>query len=661
MAAVIPWLWVLGCSGSPAPDTGAPNGLAGAAVAPEDRVVVVGDVVELDASDSVGTELLWDFDDGTQASGAVVTHTWTAPGRYHVQLTAEGAPPDADSLTITAVNPPLSPPPVASGKLVSDGHRLFAALTDFDQVAVVDNGDVTWLDVCDAPTALSWGDDQLAVACRDGFQHYDASLKRIEDSPIPAAAVLLHDGLWVLGTDGSLYDPDGQVIQALRGRTLVGWAQHIATAAFLSPQTEATWWNDGETLGIARDPGPDSDTNARGVPNLLGSGAVRPDGDVVVWGGLKSNTERGVFLEGTEFSHDNTVRSSLEVLDVQSGLEREGPLFDNRDRIGAVAWTPMGDRLLVAHHGAAIVDLLDGETFQRVGGWQNVGQGLDGLWTDGTTAWVLASLDRELVAFDLTAGNAQVELARISIIEQEILDADVLWGAQLFHSASNPQMSTDAYISCGSCHPDGGHDGQTWDFTGRGEGLRNTQSLWSMPADGPFHWSANFDELQDFENDIRLHQNGTGFLSDEDWKAESDPLGAPRTGWSEELDALAAYMRHLAEQAAPLPPAPDADDTAFWTAGCGDCHSGTDGTDAGWDGDQPIVHDVGTLTAASGQRRWETLTGLRTPGLRGVAWTGPWLHDGSASSLEAAIVAHSMYAELSADELAAIVDALNSL
>ncbi len=33
------------------------------------------------------------------------------------------------------------------------------------------------------------------------------------------------------------------------------------------------------------------------------------------------------------------------------------------------------------------------------------------------------------------------------------------------------------YMSCASCHNDGGHDGRVWDLTGMGEGLRNTISL----------------------------------------------------------------------------------------------------------------------------------------------------------------------------------------
>ena len=75
-------------------------------------------------------------------------------------------------------------------------------------------------------------------------------------------------------------------------------------------------------------------------------------------------------------------------------------------------------------------------------------------------------------------------------------------------------MSADSYISCASCHVDGGHDGRVWDFTGRGEGLRRTTDLRgrSGVGHGNVHWSGNFDEIQDFEHDIRGPFGGIGFL-----------------------------------------------------------------------------------------------------------------------------------------------------
>src|SRR5690606_12956781 len=103
--------------------------------------------------------------------------------------------------------------------------------------------------------------------------------------------------------------------------------------------------------------------------------------------------------------------------------------------------------------------------------------------------------------------------------------------------------------SCAACHLDGFEDGQVWDFTDRGEGLRNTTSLLGKRGigQGRLHWSANFDEVQDFEHDIRGPFGGTGFLPENVWTAgtHNQTLGDPKSGQSEELDALSAYVTSL--------------------------------------------------------------------------------------------------------------------
>ena len=52
------------------------------------------------------------------------------------------------------------------------------------------------------------------------------------------------------------------------------------------------------------------------------------------------------------------------------------------------------------------------------------------------------------------------------------------------------------------------------------------------------------------------------------------------------------------------------------------------------------LHDIGTLKASSGKRLGAPLTGIDTPTLRGVWATAPYLHDGSAATLAAAVAAH---------------------
>src|SRR5439155_24751590 len=106
--------------------------------------------------------------------------------------------------------------------------------------------------------------------------------------------------------------------------------------------------------------------------------------------------------------------------------------------------------------------------------------------------------------------NVFPQVARIPAVQTELLSPQVLLGKQIFYNAADARMSRDKYLSCAACHIDGDSDGRVWDFTDRGEGLRNTIALTGHPGirQGPVHWSANFDEIQDFEGDIRYAFEG---------------------------------------------------------------------------------------------------------------------------------------------------------
>ena len=110
----------------------------------------------------------------------------------------------------------------------------------------------------------------------------------------------------------------------------------------------------------------------------------------------------------------------------------------------------------------------------------------------------------------------------------------MLAGKQIFYNAQDPRMNRDGYLSCASGHLEGGEDGRVWDFTDRGEGLRNTSSLlgrWGT-GQGRLHWTANFDEVHDFEQDVRSNFSGTGFMCDLDFHSgtRSQPLGDAKAG-----------------------------------------------------------------------------------------------------------------------------------
>ena len=272
---------------------------------------------------------------------------------------------------------------------------------------------------------------------------------------------------------------------------------------------------------------------------------------------------------------------------------------------------------------------------------------------DGNTAWVHNFMDRSLSVHDVSGIVHRGELAAslvqtLATVSGERLAPEVLLGKQLFYDAADPRLSLQAYMSCAGCHNDGGHDGRTWDLSGMGEGLRNTINLRGRAGmgHGPLHWSANFDEVQDFENQIRALAVGHGLMADADFDAgtRSEPLGDPKTGLSADLDALAAYVASLGQvdpsphrdPGGTLSAAAAAGEVLFESAGCATCHAGDAMTDSG-----SALHDVGTITAASGNRLGGALTGIDTPTLRDVWSTAPYLHDGSAATLRDAILAHT--------------------
>jgi hypothetical protein len=305
--------------------------------------------------------------------------------------------------------------------------------------------------------------------------------------------------------------------------------------------------------------------------------------------------------------------------------------------------------------------VFDAFTGEVAGSLLDVGRGLDGLAisADGRTLYVNAALDREIRAYDVSDLSMLPPMIwSFPTVDDEPLDPVVLAGKRLFHESRDPRIAKDGYIACAHCHPDGDHDGQTWDFTDRGEGLRNTVSLLGRAGIGmgPVHWTGNFDEIQDFEHDLRGPFRGEGLMDDADFALADTPLGAPKAGYSADLDALAAYVASLDRTPTSPFPAPVGGAELFASAGCDVCHVPPLFTDSAVD----VRHDVGTLTAASGQRLGAVLDGLDTPTLLGTWDTGPWLHDGSAPTLRDAIQAHTD-APVDPAELDQLADYVRSL
>lgn len=190
---------------------------------------------------------------------------------------------------------------------------------------------------------------------------------------------------------------------------------------------------------------------------------------------------------------------------------------------------------------------------------------------------------------------------------------------------------------------------------------------------GRVHWTGNFDEIHDFEGQIRLLGKGTGLMSEASFNAgtRSEALGDPKGGVSADLDALAAYLESLDS----FPPSPHrssngqltteavAGKAHFQSLNCASCHGGDQFTDSSFGS----LHNVGTLTSDSGKRMGETLTGLDTPTLRGLWSTAPYLHDGSAPTLRDVLTtknttdAHGAVSTLSEGEIDELVAYLKQI
>jgi len=411
------------------------------------------------------------------------------------------------------------------------------------------------------------------------------------------------------------------------------------------------------TIELQASSKPDFENQGSGFPNYLGAAVVSPDGTAAWVPSKQDNIGRGMLRNGQPLNFQSTVRAISSRIDLATGAEDYAARVDHdNSSVGSAAtFDKYGVYLFVALETSREVAVIDAHGKFQVFRL-DVGRAPQGLVVspDGSKLYVNNFMDRSVSVFDLTnlVNNGQWNaplLATLSAVATEKLTAPVLKGKQFFYDARDLRLARDRYVSCASCHNDGGHDGRVWDLTGFGEGLRNTINLRGRSAmsQGFLHWSANFDEVQDFEGQIRSLAGGTGLMADTDFNAgtRSQPLGDPKTGISTDLDALAAYVASLNSFA--NSPLRNADGTltteavagkaVFQSANCAQCHSGTAFTESG----AATLRNIGTLKPSSGQRLGSPLTGIDTPTLRDAWATAPYLHDGSAATLGDAIRAHN--------------------
>jgi DNA-binding beta-propeller fold protein YncE/cytochrome c peroxidase len=674
-------------------------------------------------SDTTGTVLYrYSFGDDAQTdfmSGASeIAHTYTSPGHYPIIITVKD---DAGFTGVSFVHtvhyPLLSGKPSVSTDLVYDQvrNRVYNINRDNDSVTVIDPIALTKLGeiavyrnpeaLALAPDGKLWvvhsDDHAMAVIDPDkltverGFRlPYASQPVGLVMSPTGDAAYVT---LMAVGKLLKLNPKTGDVMGELevgprpRGVTVSYDAKHIYVTRFISADTGGEVVDvDGSTFTIAKrfalvtdTTTPDTDQAGRGLPNYVFSVGLSPDGRTAWVPAKKDNIYRGLFRDGKTLNQDNTTRTMVSIIDLAQGAEDLNLRIDfcNRGFATHVEFSPWGDYAFASVNGDNMVEIRDGYTGDFVSDLRDAGLAPTGMALGPKNRlFVNGTLSRSVAVYDVadlltSVDKSSKKIAEIATVAHEKLDPQVLMGKQIFSNAADMRMTTEGYISCASCHFDGFEDGRVFDFSDQGEGLRNTPSLLGRRGmgEGNVHWSGNFDEIQDFESEIRDVFQGSGFMDDDVYNSgtHKDPLGDKKAGLSKELDALAAYVTTL-DHVDPSPfRNPDGTMTAdalagkelFTKLGCDFCHVGPDFTDSV----RGMLHDVGTIKASSGKRSGAPLLGIDTPTLLGIWETAPYLHDGSAPTLRDVLTtanprdSHGFTSELTSAEIDQLVAFLQQL
>jgi len=271
-----------------------------------------------------------------------------------------------------------------------------------------------------------------------------------------------------------------------------------------------------------------------------------------------------------------------------------------------------------------------------------------------TPLWVGDDLPQDTLPAELPAAPP-AGLEHVEYTPPEDTDAQVALGRALFF---DPILSEDRSIACASCHrPDAGFA----DPRARSVGVRaqrtdrNAPTLLNRALGRAFMWdgrAATLEEqvLQPIENpvemDLSLEEAIERLAEDADYRAHFEQaFGAPpsREGLAH---ALAAFVRRLWLGDSPVDRFRSGDRSAltreevagFWLyesrGGCWKCHTGANFTDEDF-------HNTG-VGAADGRPEpgRAGVTGdradagaFKTPTLRGLVETGPYMHDGSVETL----------------------------
>ena len=625
----------------------------------------------------------WDFGDGTEPTAYSVSadyeKVFDTPGNYNVTLSVKV--PDSDKVLRSSSVQVVYEEKADGGANASSTFslneslaRLFVVNPDNDTLTAIDTR--TGEHVYEVPTgakpvSIAQVGNTLWVSAQDDDSiiiHNIEDGRRLEVISLGYAAA--PHGLVFNTKDGIVYvafksnnivqEIDAETYKLERQTKLKGPLRNLAYIArqnvILAPQFIAdtqkgatVQWVDAQNMRVEnqKDLEPtlvnDGLSNGRGYPNYLGPMAINPEQSMAWIPAKKDNLFRGIQREGSPLLFDHTVRSIAVALDLDTQQERDDFRIDidNSDFASAATFNAFGNIMYVATMGSQTITAVDGYNPSNQSVFSSYGEGPISMIGNGdaTRLYVHNQLSRKISVFESRPDGDLKYLENWSTVSDEKMDENVLIGKRIFHNTNISNLAREGYMSCASCHMDGGHDGRTWDMTSMGEGLRNTIDLRGKAGmkHGPLHWTGNFDEIQDFDDQIVNLNGGTGFLFDSMREPHKKHFKS-KAGINLELDSLALYVSSLDS----YPKSPFRSETGkmtpkalkgrehFIALDCQSCHSGPTFTDSA----RGVRHNVGTKKKTSGTRLEKPLKDFDTPTLIGLWDNAPYLHDGSAKTLE---------------------------
>jgi YVTN family beta-propeller protein len=510
-----------------------------------------------------------------------------------------------------------------------DGTRVVVANPDSASISILEVSTLTRtreITTCAKPQTVSVNDDRAWVACGEGrVVLVDlTSMEVIARTSIgvePFGVIATSDALFISDPgDAAVYELDPHT---LASRTRIATKDHPRGMALHDGKLLVTHFRSGDVTEI--------DVSTHAITRVLSTGSdTNLSQSIFIAGGraylplTRSNTTN------RSLRFDTTVFPTVSMLDIQTGdhIKRDRIAIDTMDQPSNMPLdlvVTSTNKLYVVNAGSDDVSVLDLVKRTKVA---HVSAGANprgiALTPDESLAFITNSLGGTVSVLDTRTDAMIATIATTSIPLAPIL----LRGKILFNSASTTALAKDRWISCATCHFEGGTDGRTWFFP---DGPRNTQPLFGVAATTPLHWSGDLDELQDVENTIRTIQSGEGLVLGESHCAPTCDSGPSNAHRSDDLDALAAFMTTLR---APRRPSAASEaisrgEAVFNRASCGSCHPAPLYTDR-------RKHDVGTSTSTEEVKG----SAFDTPSLRGLSDTAPYLHDGTAATLTELLERH---------------------